>query len=116
MVEFYKELIMAIITTALASSGLWVLIQSIISKKSAKTKMLLGLGHDRIMALCMEYLERGDWITKDEYENLHDYLYLPYEESGGNGSAKRAMEEVIHRLRIVDTYPKEYLMDKMSKK
>ena len=25
----------------------------------------------------MQYIERG-WITQDEYENLHDYLYIPY--------------------------------------
>lgn len=112
MREFYKELIFPIILTALSSSGLWFLIQSIINRKSAKTRMLLGLGHDRIMSLCMQYLERGDWITKDEYENLHDYLYLPYEQSGGNGSAARAMEEVNKKLRIVDTIPKDYILQK----
>ena len=116
MGEFWKELILAIVTTALASSGLWVFIQSIINKRSARTKMLLGLGHDRIVTLCLEYLERGDWITKDEYENLHDYLYVPYEDLGGNGSAARVMNEVKNKLRIVDTYPKDYILEKMSKK
>lgn len=41
----------------------------------------------------MKYVERG-YITSDEYENLNDYLYAPYAEAGGNGSAKRVMEEV----------------------
>lgn len=55
--------------------------------------MLIGLGHDRIINLGMSYIERG-WITQDEYENLYVYLYKPYQEMGGNGSAKRVMEEV----------------------
>lgn len=41
----------------------------------------------------MEYIERG-WITQDEYENLHDYLYVPYKENDGNGSGDRVMAEV----------------------
>lgn len=36
-----------------------------------------ALAHDRIVGLCMRYIDRG-WITQDEYENLHDYLYIPY--------------------------------------
>ena len=36
----------------------------------------------------------GGSITKDEYENLHDYLYLPYQELGGNGTAEKIMKEV----------------------
>lgn len=55
--------------------------------------MLVGLAHDRIIFLGMQYIERG-WITQDEYENLHEYLYKPYEQMGGNGSAKRIMTEV----------------------
>ena len=43
--------------------------------------------------LGMVYVTRG-YITQDEYENLNDYLYQPYEKMGGNGSAKRVMEEV----------------------
>ena len=58
-----------------------------------QSAMLLGLGHDRIVYLGSCYVERG-YITQDEYENLHDYLYVPYAENGGNGSAKRVMESV----------------------
>ena len=65
----------------------------VMDKKDVRTQMLVGLGHDRIMYLGMHYIERG-WITRDEYENLVDYLYKPYEMMGGNGSAKRVIEEV----------------------
>lgn len=55
--------------------------------------MLVGLAHDRIIELGLIYIERG-YVTKDEYENLHDYLFVPYEKLGGNGSAKKVMVEV----------------------
>ena len=60
-----------------------------------QSAMLLGLGHDRIVYLGGTYLERG-YITQDEYENLHDYLYEPYLKLGGNGTAKKVMAEVEH--------------------
>ena len=87
------QLVIAVVCSVLASSGLWTFIQKKTEKKDAKSKLLLGLAHDRIMFLGTNYIERG-YITKDEYENLHDYLYLPYEEMGGNGTAKRVMQAV----------------------
>lgn len=77
----------------LASSGFWSLLQKRQNGKSAESKMLIGLGHDRIITLGLEYLERGS-ITEDEYDNLYNYLYVPYREMGGNGSAERIMNEV----------------------
>lgn len=87
-----------VIVAVFASSGLWAFLQKITDKKDAKTKLLLGLAHDRIMFLGMSYIERGH-ITQGEYENLHDYLYSPYKEMGGNGSATRIMQAV-DRLEI----------------
>lgn len=62
-------------------------------KKNAERDMLMGLAHDRIIFLGSQYISRGN-ITKDEYENLHDYLYKPYLELGGNGTATKIMKEV----------------------
>lgn len=62
--------------------------------------MLKGLGHDRICYLGECCIQRG-YITKDEYENLHDYLYLPYKKLGGNGTAEKIMKEV-DRLSLKD--------------
>lgn len=87
------EFILAIISSALASGGLWTYIQSKADKNDGETEMLIGLGHDRIITLGMFYIERG-YITQDEYENLNNYLYEPYRKMGGNGSAQRIMEEV----------------------
>lgn len=86
-------MILTIIGTVIASSGFWAYIMKRLEKKDVNTRMLIGLGHDRIIYLGMVYIERGS-ITQDEFENLYEYLYKPYVEMGGNGSAKRIMEEV----------------------
>jgi hypothetical protein len=91
--EAWLEIIIAVVTSVLASSGLWTFAIKVAEKKDCKTDMLMGLGHDRIIYLGMHYIERGS-ISKDEYENLYEYLYIPYEKMGGNGSARRIMEEV----------------------
>lgn len=99
--------IITAICSIAASSGFWAFLQSRMSKNDVRAKMLLGLAHDRICSLCGEYIERpgGGYITQDEYENLMDYLYEPYEAMGGNGSAKRLVEEV-RKLPIRKSVPK----------
>lgn len=99
------ELIITVFCAVLASSGFWAFIQWKGDRKDTKTQMLIGLAHDRIIYLGMCYIDRG-WITQDEYENLNDYLYKPYAKLGGNGSAKKVMEEVnklpIHSHKYVE--------------
>lgn len=87
------EALVTILVSVLASSGVWAVVMKIMDKRDVKTQMLIGLGHDRIMYLGKSYIDRG-YITSTEYENLVDYLYRPYELMGGNGSAKRIVEEV----------------------
>lgn len=91
--EPWFQMAATIVCAVVASSGFWAYIQKKSEKKDVRTQMLIGLAHDRIIYLGMSYIERG-WITQDEYENLHDYLYKPYEEMGGNGSAKKVMQEI----------------------
>lgn len=98
--EPWIQMIITIICSVLASSGFWAWIMKRSEKKDIKTEMLIGLGHDRIVYLGGVYIERG-YITLDEYENLYEYLYKPYEKMGGNGSAQRIMNEV-NRLPIRD--------------
>lgn len=87
------QMIITVISSVLASSGLWALILKRMDKKDAKTELLIGIAHDRIVFLGMSYVQRG-YITQDEYENLYTYLYTPYLKNGGNGSATRVMKEV----------------------
>ena len=91
--ESWMQMALTVVCAVLASSGFWAYIQKRSEKKDVKTQMLVGLAHDRILFLGMSYIERGS-ITRDEYENLYEYLYRPYEKMGGNGSAKRVMQEV----------------------
>lgn len=92
-----KETLETIIVAIFASSGFWAFLLAVVNKifdkRSAKNKMLLGLGHDRIIALCEKYISQG-WITSEDYENLHDYLYTPYKKMGGNGTAEKLMHDV----------------------
>lgn len=93
MEPWVQGVLLPIVLAMLASNGLWALIGKLREKNNAERKMLVGLAHDRIIHLGMVYVTRG-YVTQDEYENLNDYLYQPYEKMGGNGSAKRVMEEV----------------------
>ena len=72
--ESWLQILLTIFSSVLASSGLWAYVTKRLEKKDVKTEMLIGLGHDRIMYLGM--------------------AYKPYEKMGGNGSAKRIMNEV----------------------
>lgn len=91
--EPWVNTLVTIVVTLLASTGFWTFIMKRIDKKDVRTQMLVGLGHDRIIFLGKQYIKRG-YITADEYENLSQYLYEPYSRMGGNGSAKRIMQEV----------------------
>lgn len=91
--DVWTQVAVPLVVAVLTSSGLWAVVAKRVDKVDAERKMLVGLAHDRIIHLGMVYVDRG-YITQDEYETLNDYLYTPYEKMGGNGSAKRVMEEV----------------------
>lgn len=93
MEPWVQQIAVPLAVAVLTSSGLWALVSKRADKNNAERKMLVGLAHDRIIHLGMTYVQRGE-ITQDEYENLNDYLYAPYEKMDGNGSTKRVMEEV----------------------
>lgn len=90
-------LIVSIVGAVFASTGFWAFLTAMIQrrdkKKSAETQMLKGLGHDRICSLGSCFIKQG-YITKDDYENLNEYLYAPYKKLGGNGTAEKIMKEV----------------------
>lgn len=96
--EPWLQTLITVFGSVIASSGFWAFFQKRHEKKDLVTQMLIGLGHDRIVYLGMRYIERG-YITQDEFENLNDYLYVPYKALGGNGSAKKVMDEV-YKLQI----------------
>ena len=91
------EFIGLIVGAIFASGGFWAFITAWYNNRSkrqnALIKLMLGIGHREIVECGMEYIERG-YITKDEYNDLLTYLYNPYVELGGNGTAERIVEEV----------------------
>lgn len=98
-----QNILIAIVASVFGSTGFWALLTAIWNahnkKVSIEGKMLRGLAHDRICELGERYLAQG-YITRDEYENLHDYLFLPYKELGGNGTAEKIVTDC-GRLKMV---------------
>lgn len=82
-----------VLSAFLASSGFWALLRSKTDNKSATTKLIMGLAHDKIITLGMVYLQRG-CIKKDELDDFEKYLYSPYKELGGNGIAERVYNDI----------------------
>ena len=87
------QMIVTVVCAVLASGGFWSYLQKKSEKKDDRTKLLVGIAHDIIITKGVSYVKRG-YISEDEFENLHDYLYVPYKALGGNGSAERVMKEV----------------------
>lgn len=98
-----QALIVSLSTFLAASTGFWGYLKNrrkISDEEHHRYNMLLmGLASTKIIERGMYYIERG-LITKDEYDDLHRYLYKPYMELGGNGTAERIMHAV-ERLPLI---------------
>lgn len=86
------ELIITVVVAVLGSNGLWAFIQSRSTHKSARDRMILGLGHAEIFRVAEKYIRRGG-ITLSELDDLETYLYKPYSEMGGNGTAAAIVQK-----------------------
>lgn len=90
------EFLSTIIVAVFASTGFWTLVSNIYNKRSnqqsAETKLLLGVAHNMIFDKCERYLRRG-WVTPEELDDLI-YIYTPYSDAGGNGTARLMVERV----------------------
>ena len=86
------QIILTIITSILASSGLWAFLGSRLERNNAERELIVGIGHIELVFFGMQYIERG-WITREEYETMQA-LYKPYIKLGGNGSGTKIMKEV----------------------
>lgn len=87
-----KELIAAVVVAVLGSNGLWAFLQSKSTRKTARDRMILGLGHAEIFRVAEKYIRRGG-ITLSELDDLETYLYKPYSEMGGNGTAAAIVQK-----------------------
>lgn len=85
--------IITTVGTVLASSGFWALLLKIWDRRSGSTRLLMGLAMDRILFIARQHLKKG-YITYEDYQDLHNYLYGPYSDLGGDGTVKRIMEKI----------------------
>ena len=92
-----NETILALAGIIVGSQGLWTFIQTVWlnkhRKKTAENKLLLGLAFETIIYTAQKYIDKGE-IEADEYKELNHYLFEPYKEMGGNGTAARMIAEV----------------------
>lgn len=91
--EHWIQTLITILLTVLASGGFWSFLQYRSERANNWNKLTLGLAHDRIVSLADKYIARG-YITREEYENVHDYLYVPYHACRGNGTGDKAMKQI----------------------
>mgnify|MGYP007130623860 FL=1 len=87
------DIIVTLIVAVFGSTGFWTWVQTRNKKKSAETRLLLGLAYSEIINRADACISRG-WVEVDEYNELDRYLYRPYAEMGGNGTAQKLMNEV----------------------
>ena len=86
------QLIITVLVAVLGSNGLWAFIQSRSTHKSARDRMILGLGHAEIFRVAEKYIHRNG-ITMTELDDLEKYLYKPYSDMGGNGTAAAIVQK-----------------------
>lgn len=86
------QLIITVLVAVLSSNGLWAWIQSKSTVKSARDRMILGLGHAEIFRQAEKYIHRNG-ITLSELDDLETYLFKPYSEMGGNGTAASIVQK-----------------------
>ena len=95
----WAQSVITMIVTILGCNAFWAWIQSRGTAKTARDRMILGLGHAEIFRQAEKYIHR-DGITADELDDLVKYFYKPYAELGGNGTAA-AMIEKCKKLPII---------------
>ena len=87
------DIIVTLAVAVFGSTGFWSWVQSRGKKKSAEARLLLGIAYSEIIRRSEHYIHQG-YIAVDEYNELNRYLYEPYRDMGGNGTAQKLMDEV----------------------
>lgn len=122
--DYMNTTIIVAAITAVTSSGFMSLVIYLLqrhdrkkdqeeSKHSAQSRMLLALGHDKILYLTDKYVRRGA-ITLKEKRNLK-FLYEPYADCGGNGDCKTGYE-ACEKLWVVSDDEADELDAKLKRK
>lgn len=89
----YWELLVALVVGMAGSSGIWGYAKARADRRDGTADMLRGLAQHMIVAEGNRLIEQG-YVTMDEYRNLHQGLFKPYVQLGGNGLAEKIVKEV----------------------
>ena len=87
------DIIVTLAVAVFGSTGFWSWVQSRGKKKSAESRLLLGIAYSEIIRRSEHYIHQG-YIAVDEYNELNRYLYEPYRDLGGDGTAQKLMDDV----------------------
>lgn len=87
------DIIVTLTVAVFGSTGFWTWVQSRSKRKSAEALLLMGIAYSEIIRRCEHYISHG-YIGTDEYNELNRYLFEPYRDMGGNGTANKLMKEV----------------------
>lgn len=56
-------------------------------------RVIMGQTYVNIVRTCEYWIQRG-WVEQDDIRDLEHYMYDPYREWGGNGTAERLFKRV----------------------
>ena len=87
------DIIVTLAVAVFGSTGFWTWLSTRSKKKTTEARLIMGLAYSEIIRRSEHYLKQG-YIGTDEYNELDRYLYKPYREMGGNGTAEKLMNEV----------------------
>lgn len=89
----HLDIIITLAVAVFGSTGFWTWLMTRNKKKTAEARLMMGLAYSEIIKRSEHYIKRG-YIGTDEYNELNRYLFEPYKEMGGNGTAEKLMKEV----------------------
>lgn len=87
--------------TGVFAAWVWRKLKAQIAEQAAMEEGVKAILHDRIYQAHRFYISQGFCPLEDK-KNI-EYLYQPYKRLGGNGTGKRAYEEIMD----LPTEPKE---------
>ena len=88
-----NEIMVAIVVSALSSTGLFSFLQFLMTRRGALTKAVQAILRDRMLILSEDYLQRGE-ITLHERDN-YTSLYDAYKGVKGNTFVDDLYKEVM---------------------